>query len=113
MIVIANGSAFVLTAALASYLTEQLRATGERLKEREVDYAALSELHGSILRGMSAGIVTTDIHGRITFMNSAAEQILGVRSGRHRRDAAPDLVSEVRRGGRQRARARPWARPGG
>jgi two-component system sensor histidine kinase PilS (NtrC family) len=56
-----------------------LRRTGERLKEREVDYAALSEFHGSILRGMSAGILTTDVQGRVSFMNSAAEQILSVR----------------------------------
>jgi two-component system sensor histidine kinase PilS (NtrC family) len=77
LIILANGTAFVLTAALASYLTEQLRTTGERLKEREVDYAALDELHASIVRGMSSGIVTTDLAGRITFLNPAAEEILG------------------------------------
>lgn len=81
-VIIANGSAFVLTAALATYLTEQLRRTGERLTEREVDYAALSELHGSIVRSMSAGIVTTDVQGRVTFMNPAAEQITGLGFGR-------------------------------
>jgi two-component system sensor histidine kinase PilS (NtrC family) len=78
-ILLANATAFVLTAAFASYLSEQLRTTGERLKEREVDYAALSELHGSILRGMSAGILTTNVNGRVTFMNTAAEQILSIR----------------------------------
>lgn len=77
-IIIANGSAFLLTAALASYLTEQLRTTGESLREREVDYAALAELHGAIVRSMSAGIVTTDVAGRVTFMNPAAEAITGL-----------------------------------
>ncbi len=77
--ILGYGTGYVLTAAFASYLTDQLKTTGEKLKEREVDYAALSELHGSILRGMSAGILTTNVDGKVTFMNTAAEQILGVR----------------------------------
>lgn len=81
-VIIANGTAFVLTAALASYLTEQVRRAGEELDEREVDYAALAELHGSIVRGMSSGIVTTDLSGRVTFVNPAAAEILGVRTSR-------------------------------
>ena len=82
----ANATAFLLTAALATYLTDQLRRTGESLREREVDYAALSELHGAIVRSLAAGILTADVGGRVTFMNPAAEAIVGL--------SFPQLVDE-------------------
>jgi len=77
-VALVNGTAFVAAAALTSYLTEQLRRTGERLERSETDYAALSELHGSIVRAMASGILVTDSGGRITFMNPAAESITGL-----------------------------------
>ncbi len=79
--------AFVATAALASYLAEQLRRTGERLEEREVDLAAITALHESIVQSVASGLVTTDGAGRITFLNRAGEQLTGLRAaevrGRH------------------------------
>ncbi len=71
-----NASAFFLTAVLASYLTEQIRRTSESLEAREVDYAALSELLGAIVRSMPTGIVTTGHKGLVTFVNPAAEAIV-------------------------------------
>lgn len=78
-VMLSNGTAFVLTAALASYLSEQLRRAGEELVERKVDYAALSRLHGSIVQSMSTGIITTDSAGRVSFINPAAEESLGLK----------------------------------
>ena len=71
--------AFLATAALASYLAEQLRRTGERLTAREVDLAAITALHESIVQSVSSGIVTLDSEGRVTFLNRAGEQIMGLR----------------------------------
>ncbi len=73
-----QASAFVITAALAAYLAEQLRSTGKRLAEREVDLAAITALHGSIVRSVSSGIVTTDAAGRVTYLNPAGEAITGL-----------------------------------
>jgi two-component system sensor histidine kinase PilS (NtrC family) len=73
-----HGIAFVLTAALASYLSEQLRRTGERLEAREVDLAAITALHESIVQSVASGLLTVDGTGRITFLNRAGEQITGV-----------------------------------
>jgi two-component system sensor histidine kinase PilS (NtrC family) len=73
----AHASAVFLSAALASYLAEQLRSTRERLTLRESDYLALEQLQESILRSVTSGIVTVDRFGRITFMNRAAESICG------------------------------------
>ncbi len=74
----AHGSAFVATAALAGYLAEQLRRTGERLAESESDLAAVTALHESIVQSVTSGLLTFDRRGRITFLNRAAEQMTGL-----------------------------------
>jgi two-component system, NtrC family, sensor histidine kinase PilS len=74
-----HGIAFATTAALASYLAEQLRRTGEKLEEREVDLAAITALHESIVQSVASGMVTVDGGGKITFLNRAGEQITGLR----------------------------------
>jgi two-component system sensor histidine kinase PilS (NtrC family) len=71
-------TAFMVTAALASYLSEQLRSTGERLAASESDLAALSALHESIVQSMGSGLVTMSTSGSITFLNRAGEQMTGL-----------------------------------
>ena len=71
-------TAFVATAALATYLSEQLRSAGERLAASESDLAALSALHASIVQSMGSGLVTMGPSGVVTFMNRAAEQMTGL-----------------------------------
>jgi two-component system sensor histidine kinase PilS (NtrC family) len=77
-ILFVHAGAFAATAALASYLAEQLRQTGERLAERESDLAAITALHESIVQSVTSGLVTLDPGGRVTFLNRAAEQMLGL-----------------------------------
>jgi two-component system sensor histidine kinase PilS (NtrC family) len=77
----AHGAAFVATAALASWLTEQLRRTGERLAESESDLAAVTALHESIVQSVTSGLLTVDLRGRVTFLNRAGEQITGLSLG--------------------------------
>ncbi len=47
-------------AALAGYLAEQLRRTGERLAESEGDLAAITALHESIVQSVTSGLLTLD-----------------------------------------------------
>jgi len=74
----AHGSAFAATGALAGYLAEMLRRTGERLAESESDLAAVTALHESIVQSVTSGLLTLDPRGRITFLNRAGEQITGL-----------------------------------
>jgi two-component system sensor histidine kinase PilS (NtrC family) len=74
----AHGAAFVATAALAGYLAEQLRRTGEKLAASESDLAAVTALHESIVQSVTSGLVTVDPLGRITFLNRAGEQLTGL-----------------------------------
>jgi two-component system sensor histidine kinase PilS (NtrC family) len=74
----AHAGAFIATAALASYLSEQVRRTGERLAARELDLAAITALHESIVQSVASGLLTVDAKGRVTFLNRAGEQITGL-----------------------------------
>lgn len=86
--VFVHAFAFLATAALSSYLAEQLRRTGERLEAREVDLAAITALHESIVQSVASGLVTIDAAGRITFLNRAGEQITGLAASALRGTAA-------------------------
>jgi two-component system sensor histidine kinase PilS (NtrC family) len=70
----------VASGALATYLAEQLRRTGEKLEARESDLAAVTALQEAIVQSVAAGLVTLDATDRITFLNRAGEQITGLRA---------------------------------
>jgi two-component system sensor histidine kinase PilS (NtrC family) len=76
----AHAGAFVASGALATYLAEQLRRTGEKLEARESDLAAVTALQEAIVQSVAAGLVTLDAADRITFLNRAGEQITGLRA---------------------------------
>lgn len=95
LVVLANGVAFVLTAALASYLTDQLRRTGQQLSERELDYEALAELHGSIVNSMASAILTTDAAGRVVFANPSAAKVTGYTPQQLIRTPLAELLPEL------------------
>ena len=75
---LSNILAQFLIAALASYLSRQLSATGGRLSEREADLAKLDSLQRQILECMPSGLVTCEVDGRVTFVNRAGALILVV-----------------------------------
>ena len=69
--------AFVAVALLASYLSERLRAQGSELVERRGAVARLQALNENIIESINSGLVTTDLEGRINFMNRGASEITG------------------------------------
>jgi two-component system sensor histidine kinase PilS (NtrC family) len=75
---VSNLLAQFLIAVLAGYLSRQLSTTGGKLRARESDFRKLARFHEQILASMPSGLVTCDGEGRITFLNRAAEGILGV-----------------------------------
>jgi len=72
-----NSCAFYLIAFLSSYLSESLRRTHQRLQETSHDLTELQTFHQNILQSMHSGLLTTDLHGKVTLYNNAAEQITG------------------------------------
>jgi two-component system, NtrC family, sensor histidine kinase PilS len=75
----AHAGAFFAAGALATYLAEQLRRTGEQLAASVSDLAAVTALQEAIVQSVAAGLVTLDADERITFLNRAGEQITGLR----------------------------------
>ncbi|UCD84460.1 MAG: PAS domain S-box protein [Deltaproteobacteria bacterium] len=70
-----NITGFYLMAWLSSYLSEQLRAAGDELRERQIDIKELEALNQKIVEGIHSGLLTIDSDGRITSFNRAAEEI--------------------------------------
>jgi two-component system sensor histidine kinase PilS (NtrC family) len=106
----AHSSAFIATAALAGFLAEQLRRTGERLAVSESDLATVTALHESIVQSVTSGLVTLDRAGRITFMNRAAEQISGLAFAQVAGQPGDRFFPAFTRGGRDELE---WVTPGG
>lgn len=74
MVVLVNLCAYMAVAYLASSLSTKLR---------QVDVEALENLqalHENIINSMSGGLITTDLQGRVTFLNASGEKLLERRS---------------------------------
>lgn len=93
-----QSAAFIATAALASYLSEQLRHTGETLAARESDLAEMKVLHETIVQSMTGGLLTLDPDGRITFLNRPGEQMCGTSLPRALGRLASELFPAFRAG---------------
>jgi len=67
-----------LIAALASYLSKQLSATGGKLVAREADLKKLVGLQQQILTSMPSGLISCRADGSVSFINRAGAAILGL-----------------------------------
>jgi len=69
---------FILVAFLVSYLASSMRVAHNRLeeeKERTTQFAALTD---HVVRSVGAGILATDLDGRVVHLNPAGARILNV-----------------------------------
>ncbi len=83
---------FFSVAQLSAYLTGKLESAGEQLQENKEALAQAQALNRDIIDSITSGIITTDLSGRITFMNRGAEEITGRRlSVVHSSDIGPFL----------------------
>lgn len=73
-----NVIGFVLVAVLVSYLSESLRAARSRLSEEIERAQRLAAVTDHVVRSVAAGIVATDLEGRVLHLNPAGQRILGL-----------------------------------
>jgi two-component system sensor histidine kinase PilS (NtrC family) len=72
---VVNAGGVVLVAWLASLLSAELRRAGEALEQRTSDLSRLQTLHERTVESLKSGLLTADLEGRITSLNSEAERI--------------------------------------
>jgi two-component system sensor histidine kinase PilS (NtrC family) len=76
--VVLNVFGFFLVAALSSSLAESLRRAGEELSVKSSHLAELETRNENILQSVSSGLITTDLEGKINYINRTAGRIAGI-----------------------------------
>jgi two-component system sensor histidine kinase PilS (NtrC family) len=73
-----NVVGFVLLAVLVSYLGESLRSAHSRLQEETERTKRFAALTDHVVRSVGAGIVATDLDGKVLHINPAGSRILDI-----------------------------------
>ena len=76
VVIFVNLFAYFAIAYLASLLVTKLRQADVQLKKASGALENLQALHENIVESMSGGVITTDMDGRVTLVNRAAQQLL-------------------------------------
>ena len=63
-------------ALLSSYLAERMQAQGREIAEHSGTVARLKALNENIIESINSGLITTDLEGRISFINRGGTEIL-------------------------------------
>jgi two-component system sensor histidine kinase PilS (NtrC family) len=74
---VAHLVAMTAVAVLAAYLAERMRRQGDELDERRGAVARLQALNENIIESINSGLITTDLSGRIHFINRGGVEITG------------------------------------
>jgi two-component system, NtrC family, sensor histidine kinase PilS len=82
---------FYGVAFMVSYLSEKLRGAREELAHRQKALSRIQTLYANVIASMSSGLVTADSRERVTFLNQAGGDILGIGPAR----AVGKLLSEI------------------
>jgi two-component system sensor histidine kinase PilS (NtrC family) len=82
---------FYGVAFMVSYLSEKLRGAREELEQRQKALSRVQTLYANVIASMSSGLVTADAAERVTFVNQAGGDILGIAPAR----AVGKLLAEI------------------
>ncbi len=77
-IIFINIISYYSVAFLSSILAQRLKSIKEELEDKSANLEKLQAFHQNILQNMGNGICTTDMEGKITSVNPAAGQIIGL-----------------------------------
>ena len=78
VVIFVNLFAYFAIAYLAGLLMNKLRQVDVQLKDASGALENLQALHENIVQSMSGGVIATALDGRITLVNRAAQQLLGI-----------------------------------
>jgi len=75
-VVLANFFAYLALAHLAAVLVAKLRQAGRELRDRSGELLSLQALHESVIHSVPSGLITTDLEGRVTLLNTPGQKLL-------------------------------------
>lgn len=88
-------SMLIFSAVLSAYLANILREREKALQMEKLGRRMQRAVNQSIIHGISTGFVFIDMQGTITFINTAAEQMLDIEPVAVRGKALADIFPEV------------------
>ena len=75
-VILINFFAYLAVAHLASALMAKLRQAGRELRNKSGELLSLQALHENVIHSIRSGLITTDLHGRITLLNAPGQKLL-------------------------------------
>lgn len=76
VVVLSNFFGYLAVAHLASALAAKLRQAGRELQDKRGELLSLQALHESVVHSVRSGLMTTDLEGRVTLVNSPGQKLL-------------------------------------
>ena len=76
VVVLSNFFGYIAVAYLASALAGKLRQAGLELEDKSGELLSLQALHASVVHSIRSGLLTTDLEGRITLVNTPGQKLL-------------------------------------
>src|SRR5437660_5272338 len=76
VVILVNFFAYLAVAHLASALAAKLHQAGRALEDKSGELLSLQALHENVIHSIRSGLITTDLHGRITLLNAPGQKLL-------------------------------------
>ena len=76
VVILVNFCAYLAVAHLASALAAKLRQAGNELRDKSGELLSLQALHENVIHSIRSGLITADLEGRITLVNSPGQKLL-------------------------------------
>jgi two-component system sensor histidine kinase PilS (NtrC family) len=76
VVILVNFCAYLAVAHLSSALAAKLRQAGMELRDKSGELLSLQALHENVVHSIRSGLITADLEGRITLVNSPGQKLL-------------------------------------
>ena len=76
VVIAINFGAYTAVAHLSSALSAKLRQAGMELRDKSGELLSLQALHENVIHSIRSALITTDLEGRITLVNTPGQKVL-------------------------------------
>jgi len=76
VVIAVNFGAYMAVAHLSSALSAKLRQAGVELRDKSGELLSLQALHENVIHSIRSALITTDLEGRVTLVNTPGQKVL-------------------------------------